>query len=439
MKKSYRWALKLLPSVFVLTASCAQMPKQEATVHDFRLPIDIVDFSDGTSKRAILNLTTGIGSGAFRYRTDPVAVFYTVGDRGPNIDCEEDREIIGADLCEEGRIFPVPSYTPSIYKFQPAADMSGGWALVDTVRLKDRSGTAVTGLPNPLRAADSEAAYSRAGGVLALDPHGLDTEALIKLSDGSYWLADEYGPSLVHAKATGEIIERLVPAGIERDLQNVNYLVRGILPDILVKRKLNRGMEALAVSPREEFLYFIMESPLANPDSDAHKHSRNVRLFKMELGGAKIVAEYLYRLDIPETFAGADSGDKQSDVKISEMVAYDTDRLIVVEGIAGTKRLYKINLAAKGQSNIADSAWDRDVTSPSLEQLDDPASEGIAPLQKDLALDSGVDYPGILPKKIEGLAILDAGTLLLVNDNDFGIDGATTRFVELQVGPDFFK
>ena len=45
-----------------------------------------------------LNLTVGIGSGAWRGPNDPPNVIWTVGDRGPNIACSEMKEIAGIDF-----------------------------------------------------------------------------------------------------------------------------------------------------------------------------------------------------------------------------------------------------------------------------------------------------------------------------------------------------
>jgi hypothetical protein len=36
-----------------------------------------------------------------------------------------------------------------------------------------------------------------------------------------------------------------------------------------------------------------------------------------------------------------------------------------------------------------------------------------------------------LPEKVEGVAIVDGNQLVLINDDDFGIEGAKTRIVRL--------
>jgi len=406
----------------------------EARIQTFKLPLDKVNFSDGINYNATLGFTTGIGSGAYHYPGDDRNTVYTISDRGVNVDCKDDLDIIGADICISGKIFPVAKYAPSIFKLQKQG--RHGWNLVDVIQLKDASGAQITGLPNPFTSTDTEAAYNKNGLDIGFDVNGLDTEALVRLSDGSFWLSEEYAPSLVHVSATGEVLERLVPAGIEDELDAASYQVTGALPAILSKRKLNRGIESIAVSPDEQSIYFILQSPLANPNATAYKQSRHVRVFKMDLQSKTVVGEYVYVMDTPDTFI-EDNSTKQNDVKISEMVAYAEDKLIVLERISKTTRLYRIEL--EQASNILNTEWDNIVTSPSLEQIADLAAMEIIPVKKEIALDSSLDIPGVLPSKVEGVAILNNSELFLVNDNDFGIDGSDTQLINLKVGKQFFK
>jgi hypothetical protein len=376
-----------------------------------------------------LQLSVGIGSGAFHAAGDPADVIYTLSDRGPNIDCGDAEAIAGvsaARICQgekTGKVFPAPSFAPSIYRVEIGAH--GSFAVAEVIPLKASDGQAITGLPNPLTVTNTEPAFDAAGKKIALDPSGLDTEALVRLSDGRFWLTEEYGPSLIHVAADGTVLERLVPAGVERDLAGARYPVAGTLPAVLMRRALNRGIESLALSPDEKFLYFIVQSPLANPDADAYKKSRQARLFKFDLARRTAVAEYVYLLDLPQSFA-KDKSEKQNDVRLSEMVALGPDDLVVLERISKTTKLHRLSLA--GATNILGTAWDDPATAPSLEQLkaDDLAAQGISPVGKTLWFDgSALD----LPSKIEGVALADDSTLWLINDDDFGIEGATTKIV----------
>jgi len=398
-------------------------------------PLDTVNFSDGINYDTTLKFTTGIGSGAFHYPGDDRNTVYTISDRGVNVDCDDDVDIIGADICSNGKIFPIANYAPSIFKLQRHGHH--GWRITDVIRLKDGNGKQLTGLPNPLTSMTTETAYDKQGNPIGFDANGLDTEALVRLSDGTFWVSEEYAPSLVHVSAGGEVLERLVPTGIEGELGAADYPVVGALPEILSKRKLNRGIESIAVSPDEKYLYFTMQSPLANPDKKAYKKSRNVRLFKMDLQNEEVVGEYVYVIDKPDTFL-ADNTTRQNKVKVSEMAAYGNDKLIVLERINKTTKLYRVEL--DDASNILNSEWDNTATSPSLEQLTDLSDEAIIPVGKEIALDSATDLPPeALPSKIEGVAILNDHELFMINDNDFGIKGAETHLIDLKVNRQFFK
>ena len=396
---------------------------------DVKLKLGQVTFKSGKT----LDLTVGIGSALFHMPGDPADEFYAVTDRGPNIDCSAAEKITGmtlADACagdEKAKLFPRPDFVPSIVKVKLNGD--GTFATTDWIPLKDAAGKPISGLSNPLKAAKTEAAYDKDGKQLPFDPNGLDTEGLVRLKDGTFWIGEEYGPSLVHVAADGKIIERLVPQGLEGDLAGATYPVTGALPSILMKRQLNRGIEGIAIAPDESALYAIVQNPLANPNADAYKNAVATRILKLDLASRQVVGEYVYTLDPFDTFKNDPKADKQSEVRISELTAVGVDKLIVLERIAKTTKLHAIDLAAA--TNILGTDWDKVATSPSLEQLavGDLAGKGITPVTKKLWLDSA-DHPD-LPEKVEGVAILDGNQLVLINDDDFGIEGAKTRIVRL--------
>ncbi|MFC8518321.1 esterase-like activity of phytase family protein, partial [Streptomyces sp. NPDC057257] len=101
-----------------------------------------------------------------------------------------------------------------------------------------------------------------------------------------------------------------------------------------------------------------------------------------------------------------------------------TDRLLVEERTDKAARLQLVKLDRK--ANILGGPYDDDTTSPSLEQLDDPAAAGVPVLGKRLVVDLG-KVAGV-PGKIEGIARVDHDTLALVNDNDFGMTDGTGAF-----------
>lgn len=376
-----------------------------------------------------LDLSVGIGSAAFRHPSDPPNVMWTLGDRGPNIACDEMKSVAGVELaaCGEvrgGRVYPLPSYAPSIYRVLLLDD--GTFRVTDLVTLKDRDGRPLNGMPNPLRTATTEVPLDGEGRRLATDVHGVDAEGIVRLSDGTFWIGEENGPSLAHVSADGRLLARHVPRGTEGDYAGARYDVVGSLPAILARRQANRGIESVAVSPDEQFLYVIMQNPLANPDAAAYRQARNTRLFKIERTTMQIVGEYVYLLDDPRSFR-RDPSERQNDPRISEMMAIGPDRLVVLERTEQTTKLHEITLA--GASNIAGSRWDDPATRPTLEQTD-VAAAGIVPVGKTLRLDTA-DFPDIVGKT-EGMTLLGDGALAIINDDDFGITGARTQIVVLR-------
>ena len=104
------------------------------------------------------------------------------------------------------------------------------------------------------------------------------------------------------------------------------------------------------------------------------------------------------------------------EMKLSGMAALSDTRLLIDER---TDNVAKVVLVDVSQSTNIYLSRDRSSHSPALESLADPAAEGIATLPKELIVDLST-LPAI-PKKIEGIALVNPVTLAVANDNDFGL------------------
>ncbi len=426
------------------------LSEEEIEVNESIENVESVSFKGGKT----LTLDVGVGSGAFHFSEDSADEFFTITDRGPTISCAESAAVLGVtDFCmnngavdSTGQIFAVPSFTPTIYKFNidtgGIAGTKVGYEVIQTIKLLDLDDQPISGMPNLSTITTTENGYDNQGNLQGFDPEGVDPEALVRLPNQSFWVAEEYSPSLIYVNAKGRILGRFVPNGVENDLANANYRVTGSLPAILAKRQTNRGIESLAVSPDGQFLYFMMESPLANPDSAAFESSRYVRLFKISLqsGGEldSVVGEYVYELDKPDTFTG-DNTSQQSDVKVSEMVALGTDKLVILERVTRHTKLYRILISAD-TTNILGTEWDTEATSQSLslETLPDLAAQGITPLSKTKVFDS-LSEKADLMSNVEGMAVLNSDYVALINDNDFGVEGIKTSITILNIAEQLNK
>lgn len=368
--------------------------------------VPLAGFSNGLLPGSVADdrgvMLGGIGSDI--YPAGRRGEFWTVTDRGPNGQIKVDGT--------KRRTFPVPGFDPAIVRVRV------GGKRVDVLRsipLTTRSGAPVTGLPN--QAGRDEAPYSYdARTPLAYNPNGLDTEGVVRGADGSFWLVDEYGPSLVHVSGSGRVLARYVPEGL--DLEGADYPVVEALPGILLHRKVNRGFEGLALLPGGD-LVLAVQSPLSLPDEDAGEASRNVRLLRFSTKKRAVTAEYAYRFD---AVGVVDPGeDDTSELKISSVVAVGGKELLIEERTDRAARLHRVTLP-RG-AGILGSRWDVPSASPSYEELANPAASGVPVLRKSLVVDLG-KVPGV-PGKIEGIAVTGRDTLALINDNDFGMtDGA---------------
>ena len=269
-----------------------------------------------------------------------------------------------------------------------------------------------------------EPAFDLDGGPLDPDPSGLDTEGIAVLPEGGFWVGDEFGPSLVRLDGEGRVLRRLVPEGV--DLDGATHPVEARLPAIAARRQLNRGFEALALSPDGKWLFLAFQSPLAHPDARAHEQGRHVRLWRLDSETGEVAAQFLYPLDPPETFRRdlARKPLERSDLKISELCWVGPDSLLVLERGSETTKIYKVT--PTGAVELPPEHLHLSHR-PTVEELSAGGGDiGLAVLVKSLVFSTD-DAPDV-GADLEGMAILSPSELLLVNDNDFGVEGAETRF-----------
>lgn len=344
-----------------------------------------------------------IFSDLFRDPKDPVGTFWAVTDRGPN-----------GEVSREGvkrRTFAYPAFSPSIVRVVVKAQIL---QVAQTIPLRGSNGAALSGLPN--RPGIDEEPYDCTGStILRYDPSGLDTEGLVRLPTGDFWLAEEYGPSLVRVTADGVVRERLVPkgAGIVTDA----YPVRETLPAVFSRRTANRGFESLALSADHQSIFTILQSPLGNPRPATAKTSRITRLLRLDAQSGLPLGEFAIVLEDAAVFGAA----SQADIKISAAVWVGQDRLLIDQRTDERARVYELDL--RGATNLLGSSWDEEAQ-PELETLapGDLARNGVIATKTTLLVDLASLIPN-LPGKIEGLALVDPHTLVVGNDNEFAFSG----------------
>jgi hypothetical protein len=343
----------------------------------------------------------GIGSDIFPAGRS--GEFWTVTDRGPNGQIKID------DV--NRRTFPVPGFDPAIVKVKVDGKKL---KVIDAIPITTRHGKPVTGLSN--QESRDELPYNfDASTRLGINPNGLDTEGIVRANDGTFWLVDEYSPSLVHVSSRGQVLARYVPKGL--NLKGADYPVIESLPAIFLTRKINRGFEGLAQLPGGD-LVLALQSPLSNPTKKVGEASLNTRLLRFSPHRGKLTAEYAYQFD---PVGVVDPGeDDTSELKISSIVAAGPETVLVEERTDNAARLQRVVL--RSSANILGSKWDDVATTPSYEA----DATGVPVLKKELFLDLNTVKGA--PKKIEGVALLPHDTLVVINDNDFGMTDGPAAF-----------
>jgi hypothetical protein len=386
-----------------------------------------------------LVVTRGLGSGLAGGGAGDPETLWSVGDRGPNLKVAIAVDRYGVAglaplrVIDGAKILPCPDIGPAISELRLSGDHI---ALVRSLAIRGRSGRPISGLP-PLYGASEEIepAFGIDGTPLPPDPSGADTEGIAVAPDGDFWIGDEYGPSLLQVAPDGTVRRRLVPAGTESWFAGADYPIEATLPAIAQFRRLNRGFEGLALSPDGAWLYLAFQSPLAHPDAAAHRRGRHVRIWKLATATGTVDAQFVYPLDRPKSFRrdGAQGDIDRSDVKLSEMAMLEDDRLILLERGSLTTKLYAVRLDA---DRAIDPIHLDAATRPTIEQMsaDGDLDRHVPILAKRLIVSTD-DHPEI-DGDMEGVALLTSRSLILVNDNDFGIEGTRTRFWRLDFDGD---
>ena len=410
MRCAARWFAALVLVCSITTALIAANRRGEVhIVAAFTLPkLSLAEFQNRVLPGSLAHdrgIALGsIGSDLWRGASDPKAEFWMVTDRGPNGQLK-----IGGD---KRRTFPLPDFAPMIVRTRAVSGARGKeLAVVEALPLTGTSGRSISGLPN--HADRDEPGFDATGQTSApINPSGVDTECLVRTSQGEFWLAEEYRPSLLRVDRKGRVLKRYIPGG--QNLAGADYPVMDVLPEVYGRRQYNRGFEGLALSADASTLYLALQSPLAAPDKRTAKSSRNTRILAFDIAKERPIAEYVYRFDTADAF---EPGAVPDDMKLGAVAMLGPQKLLVLERTDRSAKIYRVEL--KTATDILPTKWHDRRDGSTLEELSDPAAEDIHVLTKTLIVDltriSGV------PGKLEGLAVLNRTTIGVTNDNDFDL------------------
>jgi hypothetical protein len=215
----------------------------------------------------------------------------------------------------------------------------------------------------------------------------LDIESLRRDARGQFWFGDEFGPFLLKADAEGRMLREAIALPGVSAPENPR---RGSQPATLGS---SRGFEGLAINIRGDRLYTLLEGPVAGDPAGT------LRIDEFDLATESWTGtRWRYPLDAAGTAIG-------------ELTAVGDRRFIVIErngdtGTRGTpfKKLYLVDLdRVDGQGLLIKTEL------VDLMAIDDP---------DDLDRDGNrtFSFPFVT---IESVLVLDAQTLMVINDNNY--------------------
>lgn len=322
---------------------------------------------------------------------DDAGALWTVTDRGPNLEAEN-------RLGRPAKRFPIPGYRPVAERLDAA---EGTLRVVERVVFgTPDQGRVASGLPPPARAEaiTVEAGLGRDFAELPHDPEGIDSEGLAFDGRGGMWVGDEYRPSIWHLDAaTGALIRRYTPTP--------RGLLDAPLPEYLLQRQPNLGIEGIALGP-EGYLYASLQGPLSPPGGD--DFTAITRILRLDTASGEVRA-FAYAMEA-------------STRKLGDLALAPDGRLLVLEhgersGIGGwSAEVYAIDL------DRVDYLDPRALPPERFRDVTTALTQGVVIAPKELYVDLlAAGWPRRYQKP-EGLAVDSEGRLLLVNDNDFGLD-----------------
>ena len=156
-------------------------------------------------------------------------------------------------------------------------------------QLKDENGQLLTGADPYIgtRTLFGRPAPSPATGQLGAGLISVDAEAIAFRRDGSFYLSEEYGPSIYYFNAQGRMLaslpipDALIPRDINGNIMFSSVATKagsGIANVAVTGRRENQGLEGLSISPDGKTLFALLQSA-ALQDLTSNKTSRrNTRM-----------------------------------------------------------------------------------------------------------------------------------------------------------------
>lgn len=414
MKKRIHYYLLLSICFVSIFKSNAQITKQTDYQNYTSAPI-------GTFQG--INFREGGFSGLYPIEGTDGKEFWTVGDRGVNVDAGSTTNsgATGAPCAPTyDKIYAFPNFAPKIYRIRLKGDSV---QILRAITIKRPNNTNVTGIMNPTGLGSTVAEVASTDTVsdcanfatkqAPKDTFGIDAEGIVVDKQGNFWLCEEGGPTVWKLNPNGKVIARYTPYANKGGAQSVDIAI----DTVFGYRKNNRGFEGLTITPNGK-VYAIIQSPILYPNTTVGEATRIHRI--LEIDPATNAQRMLVYVNDSIIGSGGNAL-RMRDWKIGDLAAVNDSVFLVLEatarGTSDVKRMYQINIA---QATPVNSGLYGAVTLEGLVGYGGLAANNIKPVTKTLVMDLLANgWPAVLDKA-EGLAIVNDSTIFIGNDNDFG-------------------
>ncbi|MCM1992148.1 esterase-like activity of phytase family protein [Oceanirhabdus seepicola] len=331
----------------------------------------------------------GFGSSmTVKSQQDDKVILYLLTDRGPNMDgpCIENKS---------SKVFTIPNFIPHIVEMELKGDVAECKRII---KLRGADGEYASGIPiKPGElGTTNEIALDEEMNRLEYDDNGLDVEGIAMDSNGHIWVCDEYGPFIIEYDDEGNELRRFSPGN-------------GI-PDIFKERHPNRGFEAITVTPNGN-IYAAVQSIL-DIKGETYDTGTFIRILEVNPMSGE-TREFAYPHDIKEY-------KRSRDGKIGDMYAISDNKILLIE--QGKSKKGKRNILYLIDIDKADDISDFLIKGKAPEYCcNRNEMKEVNFIKKHFIMD--IRDLGWKFYKAEGLAVLnDKKTILIINDNDFGVD-----------------
>jgi hypothetical protein len=280
-------------------------------------------------------------------------------------------------------------YRPRLNKLsivlQPAADPSAlpveqrqktmTATLADTILFSDAEGAPLTGL-DP--AVDGVRPAGKGFPSMPQAVNGrvsADTEAVVLLPDGGFFISDEYGPYIYRFSSTGKMLsavrppEAFIPKRKGKESFASNNPGPGVAAPVSADpdagRQNNQGFEGMSLTPDGKTLAVILQSATRQDGGDNGATRQNTRILFYDV--SDLTQPKLVRENVVPLPAFTDAAGKTKVAAQSELLALGNDLFLLIcrdsgngYGQEGTTALYrKIELLdTSAATNIAGSKYD---------------------------------------------------------------------------------